>query len=170
MAENSILPIVDADWLATNIGRPGVKLIDVRPLADYSSGHIPGSLSLNIENLRGNVGGIPSMLLPAPILAGHFSLMGLKPTDAVIMIYGERPMDASLVTMALERLGHANYAILDGGFAAWKKQNGALTTTLPQVAPSRYPAPPASADQFTADAEAMNAARLVQRHPGRAPP
>ncbi|MCE5230971.1 sulfurtransferase [bacterium] len=155
---NTLLPpIVDSAWLASTLGRPDLKIIDVRSSAQtgYNRGHIPGALGLNIENLRGNIGGIPSMLLPAPMLAEHFSLMGIHPSDTIVLVYGERPMDATLVAMALERLGHTNHTILDGGFAQWKQEGRPIDTKLPSVKPSHYRAA-AHADCFTVDANALN--------------
>jgi len=56
--------LVDTAWLADRLSASNVKLIDLRPQPDYNTAHIPGSLSLNVESLRGNIGGVPSMLLP----------------------------------------------------------------------------------------------------------
>ncbi len=95
------------------------------------------------------------MLLPAPLLAAHASLLGLVPADTVILVYGQRPMDATLASMALERLGHARWAILDGGFNQWKADARPLSTLLPAIAPSRYPVPKIDPDRFTVDAAAM---------------
>lgn len=145
--------LVQTAWLAQRLAEPGVKVIELRPQGEYNGGHIPGALSLNSENLRGNVGGIPSMLLPGAMLAGHFSLMGIEPDDTVILV-SDRLIDATLASLAFERVGHARCAILDGGFAQWKKEGRPLDTKLPAVTASHYPAPK-SPDRFTVNAEAL---------------
>lgn len=132
--------LVDASWLAANLGKPGLKVVDLRPQPAYNAGHIPGSLSLQVESLRGNVGGIPSMLLPAPLLAQHLGQMGITPRDLVVIASGEAPQDATLVAVALERLGHVRYVLLAGGMKAWNAVNLPRDTALPRVAPVRYPA------------------------------
>ena len=90
-------------------------------------------MCLNPESFRGVVGGVSSMLLPADMLARHMSLMGIRPDDTVVLVYGNVPgetdlgngvRDATLVGMGLERLGHARWAILDGGFARWVDESG----------------------------------------------
>jgi thiosulfate/3-mercaptopyruvate sulfurtransferase len=132
--------LVEADWLTNHLGQPWLKIIDLRPQPEYNSGHIPGALAFNVESLRGLVQGVPSMLLPAPLLAAHFSLLGLHPTDLVVLVYGDKPHDATLAGMAAERLGHSRYAVLQGGMGQWRAERRPLDTRLPVVTPSQYPA------------------------------
>ena len=133
--------LVDAAWLAASLGKPGLKIIDLRPLPQYSSGHIPGSLSLHLESLRGNLGGVPSMLLPAPMIAQHLGQMGIGPRDLVAIVYGEAPYDATLLAVALERAGHTRYAVLQGGMKAWNAAHLPRDTVLPKVTALRSLAP-----------------------------
>jgi len=143
---------VETEWLAQNLGRPDVKRIDMRLQPEYNGGHIPGSLSLNIETLRGCIEGIPSTLLPAKLLAEHFSSMGIRPEDTLIVIWGDKEQDATLVGMACERLGHSRFAVLRGGFAKWQSEKRWVDTLLPVVTPTNYPVP-AKADTFTVNAK-----------------
>ena len=62
------------------------------------------------------MGNTPSSLLPAQMLAEHFSLMGIQPDDLLVLVASEKPQDATLAGMACERLKHERYAILEGGF------------------------------------------------------
>ncbi len=142
--------VVQTDWLAAQLGTPHLKIIDLRPQPEYNTSHIPGSLSLNVESLRGNRGGVPSMLLPAPMLAAHFSLLGLGPADTVVLVAGNKLHDATLAGMAFERLEHMNVAILDGGYAKWANEARPTDAALPSVTASEYPARP-DHDSFTAD-------------------
>ena len=152
--------LVDAAWLAANLGKPGLKVVDLRPQPQYNSGHIPGSLSLHLESLRGNVGGLPSMLLPGPMIAQHLGQMGVTPRDLVVIVSGESPHDATLLAVALERVGHTRYAILSGGMKAWAVGNLPKDTALPKVTPVRHPAPEAgeAPDGFTVSGKDVLAA------------
>src|SRR3989339_85659 len=110
---------------------------------------LPGAVLMSVEGFRGLVNGVPSMLLPAPMLAGQFSLLGIHPTDLVVFVTGEKLYDGTLVGMACERLGHSRYAVLQGGMAGWLAAQRPLDTLLPAVTPSRYPE--SSTDNFTVD-------------------
>lgn len=139
--------VVDTDWLAAQLGTIDVAVIDLRPQPEYNRAHIPGSLSLQVESLRGNVGGVPSMLLPADLLAAHFSLLGLRSSQRVVLVYGDKLHDATLAGMALLRVGHANHAILGGGYTTWASEGRPVDAALPTVAPTTYQAKP-GADTF----------------------
>lgn len=142
--------LVETDWLAAQIGDSTVKVIDLRLQPEYNTAHIPGAISLNVESLRGNIGGVPSVLLPVSMLAEHFSLLGIRPTDTVVLVSGDKFHDATLAGMALERLGHASYAILNGTHAKWALEGRLLNAILPVVNPAQYPAK-GNADYFTVD-------------------
>jgi len=141
--------LVEPDWLARHLGQPWLKVIDLRGQPEYNSGHIPGAVLISVESLRGLVRGVPSMLLPAPMLASQFSLLGIHPTDLVVFVTGEKLYDGTLVGMACERLGHSRYVVLQGGMAGWLGGKRPVDTLLPAVTPSRYPE--SSKDDFTVD-------------------
>ena len=142
--------LVETSWLADNLGRNGLYIIDCRAQPQYNSGHIPGAVCLSPESVRGVVNGISSMLLPAGILAEHFTIMGIEPSDMVIIVPSEKLHDATLIGIAFERLGHRNWGILNGGFEKWAAENRTLTTALPNLSASSYPAN-YQADTFTVD-------------------
>jgi len=147
-------PLVDLEWLEENLVKSSIKIIDLRSQPEYNTSHIPGSLALSVENLRTDIKGIGSMLQPADMLVHHLSLMGIGPDDTVVFVYGDKLHDATLAGMALERLGHKNYSILDGGFAIWKASAKPLNTDLPQVILSNYPLTDSS-DTFTVDSQTV---------------
>ncbi len=142
--------LVSTEWLGGNLGKAGVRVIDVRSQPEYNTGHIPGAVFISVDSVRGVVGGIPSMLLPSSMLAMHFSQMGIVPSDTVILVPSEKIQDATLLGMAFERLGHRRYGILDGGFEKWKLERRPVDTELPKITLSRYPAVE-DADGFTVD-------------------
>ncbi|HUW60922.1 MAG TPA: DUF6691 family protein [Candidatus Bathyarchaeia archaeon] len=150
--DNQRLPgLVETQWLADNLGKSGVVVIDMRPQPEYNTSHIPGALSLAVESFRGNVKGLPSMLLPADLLARHLSLMGITPDNLLVFIYSDKAHDATLPCMGLERLGHLRYAVLNGGFGKWAAEKRPMDTVLPSVQESEYKPMP-GADTFTVDA------------------
>jgi len=73
--------------------------------------------------------------------------MGIRPADRVVIVPDDKPHDATLVTMALARLGHSRFGMLNGGFPRWTLEKRPVTTELPQGQKSQYPVP--SPDAFT---------------------
>lgn len=157
-APGSLPGLVSTAWLAENYDRPGVRVIDVRSGPDYSYSHVPGSVRIDMEGFRGVVGGVQSMLLPADMLAAQLSLLGVRPSDVAVVVPGGKLRDATLVGMALDRVGHARWGILEGGFDRWAAEKRPLTAALSHVEPTHYPVP-AGPDGFTVDYRAVEAAR-----------
>ncbi|UCC97539.1 MAG: YeeE/YedE family protein [Phycisphaerales bacterium] len=141
--------LVDVQWLEKQLNRPDIRILDLRSQPEYSTSHIQNSLALNVENLRTNINGVGSMLQPGDMLAGYMSAMGIRPTDTVVILYGDKTQDATLAGIALERLGHASYRILNGGFAAWKSAGKPIVTDLPEIAASNYAV--TKSDMFSVD-------------------
>ncbi len=162
--------LVDTDWLAGKLGQPGLRIIDSRLQPAFNTSHIPGSVRLDVENLRGSVGGVSSVLLPADMLSRHFSLIGLEPSDLVVIVPTE-VRDGTLVGMALSRVGHTRWAVLNGGFDKWVAEGRPVTGDLPKIAAGNYPVP-VEPDRFTVDADAVLAAtkdgktRVLDVRPG----
>jgi thiosulfate/3-mercaptopyruvate sulfurtransferase len=142
-------PLVDAQWLETQLNRPDIRILDLRSQPEYNTSHIQNSLALSIENLRTDIDGVGSMLQPADMLARHMSAMGIRPADTVVILYGDKTQDATLVGIALERLGHSSYRIVNGGFAAWKSAQKPVVSDLPAIVQSDYPA--SDSDKFSVD-------------------
>jgi thiosulfate/3-mercaptopyruvate sulfurtransferase len=140
--------LVPSAWLAENLNHPGLKVIDVRSGPEYSTSHIPGSVRVDPESLRGFVGGVHSMLLPADVLGAHLSLLGVHPGDEIVVTADDRFRDATLFGMALDRLGHNRWGVLEEGIGGWFAHGRPVDSALPTVDPSSYPAPDGE-DGFT---------------------
>lgn len=162
-APGTLPGLVETEWLASNLDKDGLKSIDLRSQPEYNTGHIPGSFFLSTDSLRGVVDGIPSLLLPAEILALHMAQMGIEPSDLVVLVPGDKVRDATLAGMAFERLGHRRYAVLNGGFGKWAAENRQVDTKLPVAAKSSYHAIAGRTDKITVGYQTI----LEQmKHPG----
>jgi thiosulfate/3-mercaptopyruvate sulfurtransferase len=146
----AVPPLVEPAWLAERLDHRDLCVIDCRPQPDYNRSHIPGSVCLSPESVRGVVQGVSSMLLPVEVLAGIARSMGIGAGDTVVFVPGDRLHDATLIAVAFERLGHRHLAVLEGGFAAWVAERRALTTVLPERPARSYAAVP-GADGFLVD-------------------
>jgi len=123
--------LVSTQWLASHLDDSDLRVLDVRlKSTDYTTRHIPGAVYLNFENLRATIRGIPNMLVSAEDLSRMFGQLGISNDDTVI-VYSDQLRDATLVAVALEQVGHPNYAVLHGGWGKWTAENRAITSDLP---------------------------------------
>lgn len=148
--------VVSTEWLASRLDDPQVRIVDARAKSTaYTTAHIPGALYLGYDAVRGTVGGSPTMVLPAGELAVVLGRLGIE-TGHTVVVYSDALRDATLVGMALARVGHRSYAVLHGGYDRWVAEKRAVTSAVPRVQEARY-VPRPGADAFTATADDVKA-------------
>jgi hydroxyacylglutathione hydrolase len=91
----------------------GAQVIDVRPVADYAAGHIPGSLAIE---LRGAFATWLGWLVPDPATP--------------LIVVADPGQDLGEVIWQALKIGYGNFAgILDGGMAAWEAAGRPVAAT-----------------------------------------
>jgi thiosulfate/3-mercaptopyruvate sulfurtransferase len=139
-------PLVDAKWLAENLDKDNLVVIDIRDLvkdADpYAAGHIPGSISAHYSTTgwRAPVNGVPGMLPPKEQIEAVIEKLGINNDSHVVIVpAGTNASEfggGTRVYWTFKVLGHDAVSILDGGYAAWTKANEPVSTeaTAPKAA------------------------------------
>ncbi|MEM1285646.1 MAG: sulfurtransferase [Pseudomonadota bacterium] len=131
-------PLVDTAWLQAHLDAPDVVVLDIRNVTDeadpFAQGHIPGAVAAAYNQvgwrteIDGTIGVLP---LEADIQALIESLGVDNHEHVVIAPVGENSSDigaATRVYWTFKVLGHDNVSILDGGYVAWNRDGGALST------------------------------------------
>jgi thiosulfate/3-mercaptopyruvate sulfurtransferase len=134
--------IVTKEWLASQLHREDVRIIDcrfylddpVRGLKEYVQAHLPGAsyfdlekdLSAKIEKHGGRH--------PLPMIdefVEKLSAAGIH-SDTTVVVYDDQfgAMAARFWWM-LRYLGHEHVYVLDGGFASWKQAGYPLSQDVP---------------------------------------
>ena len=157
-------PLVDTEWLATNLS--DIVLLDLRkdtlsftqppPPAVLTGkqkkmplkvrGHIPGARLVDFKDIRTKReidGAQVDKMVP---VRGDFEEVmqsaGVNRDDPlVIATKGEGTLDLTMGTRLywqLKYFGHDNVAILDGGTARWIKEKRPVTTELSEAAPGDW--------------------------------
>lgn len=95
--------LVDAADPADLTAAAARRVVDVRQLAEYTSGHLPAAVHIELGALAGQSGAVPDG--PLVVMCGH----------------GERAMSAASI---LARSGHDDLAVLMGGPDDWARSTG----------------------------------------------
>ena len=139
--------LVTTDWLAANLGAPGVVVLDGSfylpppyppPLAgegregardaaaEYLAGHIPGAVRFDIDEIADHSTDLPHML-PSPadfaIAAGK---LGISDQDTIIAYDGHGIFSSPRVWFTFRLFGADNVFILEGGLPKWKAEGRPL--------------------------------------------
>ena len=121
-------PLVSPSWLAENLRRPGVKVIDGSwhmpaqnrdAAAEFHARHIPTAVFFNIDAVADRTTRLPHMLPPEGEFAAAAGAMGLSETDTLV-VYDETGLfSAPRVWWTFRAFGATDVRILEGGLRTW---------------------------------------------------
>jgi len=132
--------LVDPVWLSEQLGRPGLRIVDLRDSESYASGHIPGALRLELAALGACLAGCDNVLLPPAEFGELIAGLGISNGDAVIAYDDNWGLAAARLVWALHYYGHERVAVLDGGWDRWVDDGGGVAVGEELVAPGRFKA------------------------------
>ena len=115
-------PLVTAEWLAANLQRPDLVVIDASPPRQHAAAHIPGAVNVDIFGFFGRE-------LPAAEMERRIQSWGVGAGKQVV-VYDEG--GTYYATSLLFELHHYGFpaervVVLDGGLAKWQATGGAVT-------------------------------------------
>jgi thiosulfate/3-mercaptopyruvate sulfurtransferase len=119
--------LVAPDWLQARLDHPLLRLLDVRPYAFYTAGHIPGALSLELGALQDPTASVEGMLAPPDRFASEVGRLGIDAQSIVVLYDDNWGMHAARVLWALACYGHGAAAVLTGGVRRWVTEGRRLT-------------------------------------------
>ena len=142
--------VVSTDWLASNIGRPGLRVLDGSwylpgsgrdPLKEYSAGHIPGAVFFDLDATSDRSVALPHMLPQPAEFAEAMSALGLSDSDDLVVYDGSGVnLSAPRVWWTFRTLGHDRVAVLDGGSGKWRREHRPIEQGLVTLPPGRFTA------------------------------
>ncbi len=131
-------PLVSTDWLAAHLDHPMLRVIDASTYlpsakrhakSEYDSGHIPGALFIDVDALSDETAPFPHTIPAADVLASRLGALGIGSGHAVVVYDGSgQHFSAPRVWWTLRALGHAQVAVLDGGFPKWQREGRPVST------------------------------------------
>lgn len=141
--------LVDTAWLAANLQAPNLRIVDMRPRG-YAEGHVPGAVWLDNNAIRNPKA--PPTFLPTPQeFAALMGRLGISNTTRVV-VYDERGgLYAARLWWILNYHGHANVALLDGGWPKWTAEARPASADVPPPAAGTFAVRPATVGVATAD-------------------
>lgn len=130
--------LVSADWLAGNLGKPGLVVVESdEDVLLYDIGHIPGAVKidwvtdLNDHPVRDYINGAQ--------FADLMNRKGISRDDTVV-IYGDKSnWWAAYALWVFTLFGHKDVRLLDGGRDLWVSSGRETTLDVPSKTTTEYP-------------------------------
>jgi thiosulfate/3-mercaptopyruvate sulfurtransferase len=132
--------LVDTAWVAAHAADANVRIVDMRQ-SGYGDGHVPGAVSVSPVAIRDAKA--PPTFLPTPA-AFEEMMARLGISDATrVVVYDERGgLYAARLWWILNYYGHANVALMDGGWIKWAAEQRPVATAAAAPAAGKFTARP----------------------------
>ena len=135
--------MVSSAWLAANLHDPLIRILDVRrPVgaANFAVAHIPQAQHVDLwVDLMQRDPNVPMMDLIGPEqFAALMGRLGVTNNSTVVVYDAGEGSSAATLWWALQRYGHADARILNGGLVKWLLEGRATTSRVPNFAPTTY--------------------------------
>jgi thiosulfate/3-mercaptopyruvate sulfurtransferase len=135
--------MVDSAWLKAHMGDKNLVIIDIRKKG-YKEGHVKGAVAWKKTDFREGryyskitKKAIPGYMAAPLTIKRTMQKSGVNNDSAIVFYAGGTKSkdyrDGALGVMTVEYYGFDNAAILNGGFATWKKDGGAIETKRTKV-------------------------------------
>lgn len=130
--------IIDALELNSQLKDENLIVIDTRSFKEYSEGHIPGAVNLDLfafHWIDTTKQGIENFISQTETL---FSFVGITSEKKVVFYDNVSGMLAARGVWMLMYFSHPNVSLLDGGIKKWKNLNLPLETKTNPFKPSKF--------------------------------
>jgi len=145
--------VVSTDWLAANLGAPGLRIVDIRgkvqppgtqprylpKRADYEAAHVPGAVFVDwTRDIVDPLDPIPVQVAKPDAFAAKMGELGIG-DDTMVVAYDDYDhIFAGRLSWALRYYGHDAVRVLDGGWSRWLAENRPTTQDVATPAPARF--------------------------------
>lgn len=130
--------LVDINWLQKNLNSPSVHLIDMSDDTQYQRFHIPGATHLPYAAInRRNKKGV-SLSVGQNHIIKILGLLGIQSKHHVVIYDDMGGLHAGRLFWELEKIGHKNISILNGGLVKWILAGKKVTANTQNVKTVQY--------------------------------
>ncbi|MBX2827769.1 MAG: sulfurtransferase [Flavobacteriaceae bacterium] len=120
--------IIEAQELASSMGRPHIKIIDFRKEKGYNDGHIDGALNIWRKDIEETSYPYSGMMASKNKMELLFQRLGIKDRDTLVVYDDRGSCEAARFWWLLGNYGFDSVKILNGGLDAWKEAGGSIST------------------------------------------
>jgi len=132
--------LVSTDWVKENLGKPGIKLIEVDvDTKAYEAGHIPGAIGFNWQTQLQD--GVRRDIIGKEEFETLLSQSGVSSGDTIVLYGDNNNWFACYAFWLFKMYGHKDVRLMNGGRVKWLNENDKqMTADATKLTPTRYTA------------------------------
>jgi thiosulfate/3-mercaptopyruvate sulfurtransferase len=136
--------LVGTEWLNDHMVDPRMRIVDLRESDSYAESHIPGAVSLDLNEIGHRRGPCDNIVLPPDAFGSVVARLGIGNEDTVVAYDEHWGLPSARFVWALHYYGHPSVAVLDGGWDRWEDDDLAVTNVVPEQRTTDFQARPAA--------------------------
>ncbi|MHA6347460.1 3-mercaptopyruvate sulfurtransferase [Roseivivax sp. CAU 1761] len=134
--------LVSTDWLERHLKDPDLRILDASwylpdqqrdAKAEYAAAHIPGARFVDLDELSDARSDLPHMAPPVEKFMSRMRALGVGDGHQVVVYDGAGLFSAARLWWLFRLMGHADIAVLDGGFPKWQAEGRAVEDMPPVI-------------------------------------
>ncbi|MGE0864891.1 MAG: sulfurtransferase [Vicinamibacterales bacterium] len=141
--------LVDTAWLAAHVNDADIRIVDLRTRG-YGEAHIPHAVFVDNNWIR-NPKAPPTFLPASAEFEALMSKLGISNSTRVIAYDDRGGLYAARLWWILNHYGHANAALLDGGWNKWSLEQRPTSAAIPAPAAAVFKVKPGTVKVATLD-------------------
>jgi thiosulfate/3-mercaptopyruvate sulfurtransferase len=132
--------LVSTAWVSEHGGDAGVRLVEVNvDTSLYERGHVEGAIGWSWKSQLADA--VRRDILSRDAFERLMGESGIG-HDTTVVLYGDsNNWFAAWAFWQMKVYGHEDVRIMDGGRRKWEKEGRPMTTAVPLIPPTSYPAP-----------------------------
>ena len=131
------LPVVVTPEQVNEAEIEGLRIVDLRPLEDFSKSHLPGATHLDASLLNRTESPVGGLLPEFASINSTISALGLQADDHIVAYDQGAGTAAARLIWVLDAYGFHASSWLNGGFSAWSAAGFSTTTEVALAAPNK---------------------------------
>jgi thiosulfate/3-mercaptopyruvate sulfurtransferase len=132
--------LVDVNWLEKNLNSSSIRLIDMSDDTQYQRFHIPGATHLPYAAINKQTKKGVSLSAGKNHIIKILGLLGIESKHHVVIYDDMGGLHASRLFWELEKLGHKQISLLDGGLVKWILDGKKVTADIQNTKATQYTA------------------------------
>jgi thiosulfate/3-mercaptopyruvate sulfurtransferase len=120
--------LIEPADLEKKLKQPDLRILDTRSAADYSKGHVPGALWVDVKSWQ-DLGKKDGSFQDAKGWGKQIGVLGIS-HDTQVIVYGSSMPDTARVWWILKYLGIQKVTVLNGGWELWTKEKRSTDTDV----------------------------------------
>lgn len=130
--------IVDDNWLKKNLNSSDIRLIDMSDETQYQRFHIPGAIHLPYSAINYSTKDRVSYSIGKGNMIKILGMLGVTNKNHIVIYDDMGGLNASRLFWELDKLGHKNVSLLNGGLVKWILSGKKVVAAVNKVNPVQY--------------------------------